>query len=180
MAYVDLSEYQHRNIEYIVIHHSASADTALEDFDAIFNWHTGNPNVDPPVGRGWRDIGYHAVVERLENSPSAQFGRPDHTPGAHVFGHNSSTLGCCFVGNFNNGPPNMDLIRYGAFRVIAPWCVQYHVQVEQVVGHNEVPGTSTDCPGTFFDMDAFRDLVNEYIIYQTFPDEGGDVTSLLV
>lgn len=166
-SFVSTTQFQLRPIDYIVVHHSATADTTLENFDAIRDYHM---NV-----RGWRDIGYHAVAEMVNGSPVVQYGRPEHIPGAHVVGHNANTLGICIVGNYSENPINLPLIRQAAFRVVAPWCVQYHVPVDHVVGHREVPGTSTQCPGLNFDMNAFRVLVNQYILYQNFPDEGEDV-----
>jgi len=164
--FVPIGDFQPRNITHIVVHHSATADTTLENFDAIFNYHT---NV-----KGWRDIGYHAVCEFVAGSTVAQYGRPEHVQGAHVAGFNDYTLGICIVGNFSVTMPNVDLLRYAAWRVIAPWCVQYSIPVENIVGHSEVPGTDTECPGLNLDMDRFRELISEYILKQTFPDEGGD------
>lgn len=53
----------------------------------IKRWHTEE--------RGWSDIGYHWVVE-LDGSLHA--GRPEEISGAHCKGHNSSSIGICYVG----------------------------------------------------------------------------------
>jgi len=52
----------------------------------INNWHNE---------RGWNGIGYHYVV-LLDGS--IQVGRNEETTGAHTFGHNSDSIGVCYIG----------------------------------------------------------------------------------
>jgi len=60
----------------------------------IRQWHT-----DPkPKGRGWRDIGYHYVIKR---DGTLQLGRPIEQAGAHVRGHNLTSIGICLVGGMD-------------------------------------------------------------------------------
>jgi N-acetylmuramoyl-L-alanine amidase len=60
----------------------------------IRRWHT-----DPkPKGRGWRDIGYHYVIKR---DGTLQLGRPISQTGAHVRGHNLTSIGICLVGGMD-------------------------------------------------------------------------------
>lgn len=47
--------------------------------------------------RGWRDIGYHWVIDR---DGSVAPGRPEIEIGAHVEGHNAGTIGICLVGGY--------------------------------------------------------------------------------
>ena len=58
----------------------------------IRRWHT-----DPKSrgGRGWKDIGYHWLVDR---DGKVIAGRAETTIGAHVEGHNRGTLGICLIG----------------------------------------------------------------------------------
>ena len=47
------------------------------------------------LAKGWKDIGYHFVI-RLNGA--IEQGRPVEQVGAHVQGHNSTTIGVCYVG----------------------------------------------------------------------------------
>lgn len=88
-----------RKIDEIILH--CSATEAGEDIKAadIRRWHT----LPKPRGRGWRDIGYHYVVD-LDGTIEA--GRPVDQVGAHVSGHNQTTIGICYVGGLLNGQPS--------------------------------------------------------------------------
>lgn len=76
-----------RRIDEIIIHCSATPagrDVRVAD---IRRWHVEE--------RGWRDVGYHFVVcldGRIER------GRPLWKAGAHCMGHNSHSVGVCYVG----------------------------------------------------------------------------------
>lgn len=47
--------------------------------------------------RGWRDIGYHWVIDR---DGSVAPGRRETEIGAHVEGHNRGTIGICLLGGY--------------------------------------------------------------------------------
>lgn len=47
--------------------------------------------------RGWRDIGYHVVIDR---DGTVADGRPISQTGAHVKGHNTGTIGVCLIGGY--------------------------------------------------------------------------------
>ena len=80
-----------RQINEIIIH---CADTKEgKDLKAadIKSWHTSKP----PQGNGWKDIGYHYVVD-LDGT--IEQGRPLDQVGAHTKDHNAKTIGICYVG----------------------------------------------------------------------------------
>lgn len=80
-----------RPITEIIVH---CADTKEgKDFKAadIKSWHTAKP----PQGNGWKDIGYHYVVD-LDGT--IEQGRPLDQVGAHTKDHNAKTIGICYVG----------------------------------------------------------------------------------
>ena len=85
----------------IVIHHSATRDTASLSFDAIRRWHTEE--------LGWDDVGYHFVLEDFDGVPILLTGRALQYYGAHTLGHNS-TIGICVVGDFDENCPDMDVL----------------------------------------------------------------------
>ena len=76
-----------RGIKRIVWHCSATKEGVDVSAATIRKWH-----VD---GRGWRDIGYHYVIE-LDGA--IKQGRPLQQTGAHVSGHNGDSVGICYVG----------------------------------------------------------------------------------
>lgn len=61
-----------------------------EMFNAIKSWHT----MEPPRGRGWRNIGYHYVITPDGDTMT---GRPADEVGAHVMGHNRGKLGILLI-----------------------------------------------------------------------------------
>jgi len=86
-----------RDINEIILHTSATDESwmrghALKNKVAeIRRWHTDTP----PNGRGWRDIGYHFLID-LDGKVMA--GRPLEQTGAHVKGRNTGTIGVCLIG----------------------------------------------------------------------------------
>ena len=76
-----------RQINKIIVHCSATREGENYTVDTIRSWH-----VD---GRGWSDIGYHWVIE-LDGSTNE--GRSEDINGAHCRGHNSDSIGICYVG----------------------------------------------------------------------------------
>ena len=85
-----------RTINEIIVH--CTATEAGQDFKAadIKRWHTATP----PKGNGWKDIGYHYVVD-LDGTIEA--GRPIDQVGAHCKNHNNNTIGVVYVGGLRNG-----------------------------------------------------------------------------
>lgn len=91
------------NIKALVVHLSASV---WGDAKVIRQWHTATP----PNGRGWSDIGYHAVILNGKREYRSDYvkeldgkiepGRPFNIVGAHcqAGGMNSISLGVCLVG----------------------------------------------------------------------------------
>lgn len=80
-----------RKIEKIIIHCSATKEGRDISTETIKSWHV--------KGRGWRDIGYHLVIE-LDGS--LKVGRPLHKIGAHTLGENEHSIGICYVGGVDS------------------------------------------------------------------------------
>lgn len=140
---------------HIVIHHSLTKDSGSVSWGAIERYHRS---------LGWDGIGYHVGFELLSDSTGAQFyaalaGRPILKDGAHCFqgGMNKVGVGVCFVGNFDEAPPSMELLRF-AVPQIAGWMAALEIPVENVVPHREFAPYKT-CPGKMFDMDLLRKML---------------------
>ena len=76
-----------REITKVIVHCAATPEGRDVKTEEIKRWHTEE--------RGWSDIGYHWVVE-LDGSINE--GRSEDINGAHCRGHNSDSVGICYVG----------------------------------------------------------------------------------
>ena len=156
------------DIEYLILHIS---DSSWGSVEAIRTWHTD----PPPLGRGWRDIGYHYIIgnayptyedylhrrPKVETDGSIWPGRDtdhdgdiDEEIGAHALGYNSKSLGVCFVSK--DGLLTGLQVRAG-LGLCTMLMNRYGVPVEKVIGHTETGNTSKPCP--VFDCGYFRDLL---------------------
>ena len=75
-----------REISEIIVHCSATRESQHIDASTIDKWHKE---------RGWKGIGYHYVV-LLDGI--IEYGRPVIQVGAHCKGHNSNSIGICYIG----------------------------------------------------------------------------------
>lgn len=83
-----------RKINKIIVHCSATKEGLNFTVTDIDRWHKA---------RGFRKIGYHYVIY-LDGS--IHKGREISEIGAHVTGHNSDSIGICFIGGLDqNGNP---------------------------------------------------------------------------
>lgn len=129
-----------RAITDIVVHCSATpAGKAFRAAD-IRRWHTD----PPPKGRGWPDIGYHFVID-LDGT--VETGRPLNIPGAHVEGHNASTIGICYVGGLLDGKAH-DTRTPEQIAAMAALLSTLRRQFPRarIRGHRDFPGVHKDCP----------------------------------
>ena len=75
-----------RKITKIILHCSATPEGRDYTVADIDRWHKQ---------RGWQGIGYHYVVYR---DGSVHPGRPVEQIGAHTSGHNTNSIGVCYIG----------------------------------------------------------------------------------
>ena len=75
-----------RDIKELIVHCSATPEGKDYSVDTIRQWH---------LQRGFSDIGYHYVVYR---DGSIHIGRDESIIGAHCTGHNTSSIGICYIG----------------------------------------------------------------------------------
>ncbi|MBD8875448.1 N-acetylmuramoyl-L-alanine amidase [Roseibium polysiphoniae] len=128
-----------RKIDTIVIHCSATPDGRPVSVATIRKWH---------MDRGWNDIGYHFVVGlQGEIWP----GRPVEAKGAHVRGHNSHTIGICYVGGVTNdgklSPKDTRTPQQKAAldALIRGLLVDFPA-ITTICGHRDFPGVRKACP----------------------------------
>ena len=75
-----------RNIKELIVHCSATPEGKDYSVDTIRQWH---------LQRGFSDIGYHYVIYR---DGSIHIGRDESIIGAHCTGHNTNSIGVCYIG----------------------------------------------------------------------------------
>lgn len=130
------------------MHHSATPDgTVYRDFDSLRHGH---------LARGFRDIGYHWVIEYVDGVLKALPGRPEWESGAHCVGKNVDGIGICVIGNFENEYPSEDLYQF-----VANLCKQIMTRypIKEIGGHRDYDATL--CPGRNFDMERLRNMTKE-------------------
>ena len=86
-----------RNIKEIIVHCSATPEGKDFTVADIKRWH---------LARGFSDIGYHYVIYR---DGSIHTGRGESIIGAHCTGHNTNSIGVCYIGGcVSNGKTPKD------------------------------------------------------------------------
>ena len=75
-----------RTIKEIIVHCSATPEGKDYTLDTIRQWH---------LQRGFSDIGYHYVIHP---DGKVEEGRDVNIAGAHCSGHNSKSIGICYIG----------------------------------------------------------------------------------
>ncbi len=128
-----------REINSIVVH---TSDSPWGDAAVIRDWHKA---------RGFRDIGYHAVILNGFRWNSTDFnadvdgllepGRPVSVAGAHVKGHNRGTLGICLIGKAEFTPNQFNSLE----RLLWAWRGLYLIPREAIIGHCDLDPKKT-CP----------------------------------
>jgi hypothetical protein len=130
---------------YIILHHSATPDgTVYRDYDSIKRGH---------LARGWKDIGYHWVIEKVNGVLTAIPGRPESIEGAHCPGRNYDGIGVCCVGNFETEIPSEELYIFTA-NLCRGIMLRHPIKV--IAGHRDYYATA--CPGKNFDVNKVRQL----------------------
>lgn len=133
---------------YIIVHHSSENRGNADMYDRAHR------------RRGWDELGYHFVIT---NGHGGIDGTVEVGPrwkaqkhGAHVRISpdddnywNRFGIGICLVGNFNNSLPTERQMQSTA-RLIAYLQQQYNIPDSHILGHNQVPGAKTDCPGRLY------------------------------
>lgn len=75
-----------RKVTEIIVHCTATPEGEDYTVDDVRRWH---------LERGFTDVGYHFLVYR---DGTIHVGRPEAVAGAHCTGHNTRSIGVCYVG----------------------------------------------------------------------------------
>lgn len=122
-----------REIDMIIVHCSDTPASMDIGVAAIRDWHVAE--------NGWSDIGYHYVIRR---DGTVEVGRPVDVRGAHVVGHNSSSIGICLVGG-GGGLFNFTMAQVEALSLLTEKLRRVFGQMD-VYGHRDFnPGKQCPC-----------------------------------
>jgi hypothetical protein len=148
---------------FIVLHHSASRGGDAQLIDR-----------DHQTQNGWDGIGYHFVVGNGVDMPlgriEATFRWRQQSHGAHAGAlplqkpFNADGIGVCLIGNYDQ-----QAIDPFAERRLVELCAQLidripTLSVGRIIGHRDVPGKATACPGRGIDLERVRFLVRQEML----------------
>lgn len=132
------------DVQYIVVHCSATAADEDIGVDDIRRWH---------LRRGKADVGYHYVIRRnglIEN------GRGRDWAGAHAPGYDRHSLAICLVGGLKKGTTKAEdnfLPRQKAALYVLLQELHALRPGALIVGHRDLPGVTHSCPA--FDVSSW-------------------------
>jgi N-acetylmuramoyl-L-alanine amidase len=95
--------------------------------------------------RGFASIGYHYLI-RLDGT--VEPGRPEDQVGAHVAGHNSTSIGISYVGGLGPDGKPADTRTPAQKKAMERLLLQLKVKYPRaaVLGHRDFPGVKKACP----------------------------------
>ncbi len=143
--------YKTRKWKYIIIHHSAT-----DEGDSLFLFKLH-------LKRGFLGLGYDFVIDngtlgkgdgQIEVSPrwiKQQDGA--HCKAADM---NFKGIGICLVGNFSKEKVSQKQMGSLVY-LIKILRVYYNIPYRNIMGHGQVPGAKTECPGKRFPWKEFKD-----------------------
>ena len=133
-----------RKINEIILHCSATPENKNFTVEDITKWHKA---------KGWDGCGYHYVIH-LDGTIHS--GRPIGKAGAHCLGHNSNSIGICYIGGVDksNKPKDTrtDAQKKSLVILVHELLAKYNLKLCQVHCHYEYAAKA--CPS--FKLDAFK------------------------
>lgn len=135
------------NLKFIIVHQSATKKSETT-FEKIKKFH---------LFQGMGNIAYHYFIEadgRLKR------GRNESSQGTHTKAGqmNNRSLGICLAGDFNLETPDPKQLET-LQKLLKQLLEKYKLPRNHVLGHREVIGSSTSCPG-----DTLNDWLEEWRI----------------
>ncbi len=131
---------------HLIVHH-----TGAEERDAaqVRRYH---------LSLGWREVGYNFIIQR---NGLVVPGRPLGVPGAHcrAGGMNTRGIGIALIGNLNGRLPTASQWE-ALVELLGVLGRQHRIPAARILGHREVPGVQTACPGERLAMERLRNRVD--------------------
>jgi N-acetyl-anhydromuramyl-L-alanine amidase AmpD len=143
-----------RQWDLIVIHHSATRTGDAEIFDAA---HRSRGMVN--------GLAYHFVIDNgTEDMPDGHIEVGSRWVNQLQGGHcrqsyiNERAIGICLVGNFSKGQPTPKQLASLAL-LIHGLQEQFKIPDDHILGHGDVVGEYSECPGKDFPWDDLKKLL---------------------
>lgn len=144
-----------RKINNIILHCSATMEGRQYYAKDIDKWHKA---------QGWNGIGYHYVID-LDGT--VERGRSLDKTGAHCTGHNTGSIGICYIGGLDTNGKAKDTRtpqqKYAMWHLVEDLLNQLHLTVDNVHCHNQYANKACPC----FNITDFK---KEFKIYQDKED----------
>ena len=124
-----------RTIKEIILHCSATPEGKDYDVETIKKWH---------LQRGFSDIGYHYVIHP---DGKVEEGRDVNIAGAHCSGHNSKSIGICYIGGMTADNKKAKDTRTSEQRTMLLWLLMKMRKLypsASIHGHRDF--AAKDCP----------------------------------
>lgn len=124
-----------RTINEIIVHCSATPEGKDYTLGTIRQWH---------LQRGFSDIGYHYVIHP---DGKVEEGRDVNTAGAHCSGHNSKSIGICYIGGMTADNKKAKDTRTSEQRTMLLWLLMKMRKLypsASIHGHRDF--AAKDCP----------------------------------
>lgn len=147
--------YPNNRWKYIIVHHTA---TEIGNAKLINHSHED---------RGfWYGLGYHFLIDN--GTLGKGDGQIEEAPrwikqqnGAHckAGGMNEKAIGVSLVGSFNEDLPTANQLKSLDY-LLKTLCRYYRIPTSNVLGHRDVQGASTDCPGKRFPWPSVRQCLS--------------------
>jgi len=142
--------YPSKKWTYIIIHHSATDTGDAYFFNKLHK------------RRGWDGVGYDFVIDN--GTMGKQNGAIEITPrwinqenGAHCSASdmNYRGIGICLVGNFSQDRVSDEQMTSLVYltNLLRRY---YGIPMNHILGHGQVPGARTECPGKYFPWEELR------------------------
>lgn len=143
--------YPNRRWTHIIVHHTASDFGNARTIDSMHH------------DRGfWNGLGYHflidnGTVEKFDGQIEVGPRWVKQEVGAHTKASNMNErgIGISLVGNFSQDLPSEKQMDSLVF-LVKTLQSYYHIPNKNVLGHRDVPGANTECPGTRFPWREFK------------------------
>jgi len=123
------------NIKYIIVHQTRTPRDRTT-FELTKKYH---------INLGWGNIAYHYFIDA---NGRMRKGRNERTAGMHTkaSGMNLKSIGVCVAGDFNKEKPTSAQLKT-LEAILKNLASKYHLPKDRILGHREVEGAATECPG---------------------------------
>lgn len=153
------------SVDFIVVHHTAGSDS--ETVADIARYHESRGFYWSYEGQSGT-IGYHRLYDQ---DGKVHYTRPLEIQGAHAGpsrdkrypGLNRVSWGVCFKGNYSKRKSWTTPAAKAGLANIVTLCRLKGLGADRVIGHHEVPGASTECPGKNINMSKVRGMIAELL-----------------